>query len=74
MIDVEKDDLCKGARLVSYAWIVEDIRRIRAKQWKTKDDELYLKELYELRKALLDEVFITIEQARAKRNYDKFNT
>ena len=59
---------------MSYGWIVEDIRRIRAKQWKTKDDELYLKELYELRKALLDEVFITIEQARAKRNYDKFNT
>ena len=59
---------------MSYDWIVEDIRRIRAKQWKTKDDELYLKELYELRKALLDEVFITIEQARAKRNYDKFNT
>ena len=59
---------------MSYDWIVEDIRRIRAKQWKTKDDELYLKELYELREALLDEVFITIEQARAKRNYDKFNT
>ena len=74
MTDVEKDDLCKGARLVSYAWIVEDIRRIRAKQWKTKEDELYLEELYELRKALLDEVFITREQARAKRNYDKFNT
>ena len=58
MTDVEKDDLCKGARLVSYDWIVEDIRRIRAKQWKTKDDELYLKELYELRDALhkLDKV------------------
>ena len=52
MIDVEKYDLCKGARLVSYAWIVEDIRRIRAKQWKKKDDELYLKELYELRDTL----------------------
>ena len=52
MTDVEKDDLCKGARLVSYDWIVEDIRRIRAKQWKTNDDELYLKELYELRDAL----------------------
>lgn len=33
-------------------WILEDIRRLRAKQWKTKDDELYLKELYELRDAL----------------------
>lgn len=74
MTDVEKDDLCKGARLVSYDWIVEDIRRIRAKQWKTKEDEEYLEELYELRKALLDEVFITREQAIAKRNYDKFNT
>lgn len=74
MTDVEKDDLCKGARLASYAWIVEDIRRVRAKQWKTKGDEEYLEELYELRKVLLDEVFITREQARAKRNYDKFNT
>ena len=34
------------------SWILEDIRRLRAKQWKTKDDELYLKELYELRDAL----------------------
>lgn len=59
---------------MSYDWIVEDIRRIRAKQWKTKEDEQYLEELCELRKAMLDEVFITIEQARAKRNYDKFNT
>ena len=59
---------------MSYDWIVEDIRRIRAKQWKTKEDGEYLEELYELRKALLDEVFITREQARAKRNYDKFNT
>ena len=59
---------------MSYDWIVEDIRRIRAKQWKTKEDEEYLEELYGLRKALLDEVFITREQARAKRNYDKFNT
>ena len=37
---------------MSYAWIVEDIRRIRAKQWKTKEDEEYLEELYELRAAL----------------------
>lgn len=59
---------------MSYAWIVEGIRRIRAKQWKTKEDEECLEELYGLRKALLDEVFITREQARAKRNYDKFNT
>ena len=73
MTNVEKDDLCKGARLVSYAWIVEDIRRIRAKQWKTKEDEAYLKELCELRSSLVKEVFITIEEARQKRNYDKFN-
>jgi hypothetical protein len=44
-----------------------------AKQWKTKDDELYLKELYELRSSLVKDAFITIEEARQKRNYDKFN-
>lgn len=33
-------------------WILEDIRYIRSKRWKTKEDELYLKELYELCDAL----------------------
>ena len=33
-------------------WILEDIRYIRGKRWKTKEDEAYLKELYELRDAL----------------------
>lgn len=37
---------------MSYDWIAEDIRLLRAKKWKTKDDEAYLKELYELRDAL----------------------
>ena len=38
--------------MTDYGWILEDIRWLRAKKWKTKDDELYLKELYELRDAL----------------------
>lgn len=38
--------------MTDYGWILEDIRRIRAKQWKTKEDEQYLEELYELRAAL----------------------
>ena len=37
---------------MSYDWIVEDTRHLRAKKWKTKEDEAYLKELYELRDAL----------------------
>lgn len=56
-----------------YDWIVEDIRHLRAKKWKTKDDEAYLKELCELRSQLIKEIFIPIEEARQKRNYDKFN-
>lgn len=32
--------------------ILDDIRYIRSKRWKTKEDEAYLKELYELRDAL----------------------
>ena len=38
--------------MTDYGWILEDIRWLRAKQWKTKEDEAYLKELYELRDAL----------------------
>ena len=38
--------------MTDYGWILEDIRWLRAKKWKTKDDEVYLKELYELRDAL----------------------
>ena len=33
-------------------WILDDIRYTRSKRWKTKEDEAYLKELYELRYAL----------------------
>lgn len=33
-------------------WILEDIRHIRSKRWKTKEEEAYLKELCELRDAL----------------------
>jgi len=35
-----------------YNWIAEDIRHLRAKKWKTKEDEAHLKELCELRDAL----------------------
>ena len=52
MTDVEKDDLCKGARLVSYDWIAEDIRWLEARKWRTNDEEHQLKGLYELKEAL----------------------
>lgn len=52
MTDVEKDDLCKGARLVSYDWIAEDIRWLEARKWRTSDEEYQLKDLYELKEAL----------------------
>lgn len=34
---------------MSYDWIVEDIRLLRAKEWKTNDDMARLAELIELR-------------------------
>ena len=33
-------------------WILEDIRYIRSKRWKTEEEEAYLEELHELRDAL----------------------
>lgn len=59
--------------MTDYGWILEDIRWLRAKKWKTKDDEACLKELCELRSQLVKDAFIPIEEARQKRNYDKFN-
>ena len=52
MIDVEKDDLCKGVLLVGYGWIAEDIRWLEARKWRTNDGEHQLKGLYELKEAL----------------------